>query len=64
MGGDHDRKVGCASFKSLIMDRNGPLFIVRPHTQNANRSLLGKNFVHDAVLNINAARVCAGKITD
>jgi hypothetical protein len=37
---------------------------VRPHTQNANNSLIGKNFVHHAVLNIDAARVCASKITD
>jgi len=38
--------------------------IVSPHTQDANRFLFGKDFVHDAVLNIDAARVCAGKITD
>lgn len=31
------------------------LFIVRPHTQDTNRSLFSKNFVHDAVLNIDAA---------
>jgi hypothetical protein len=42
----------------------GLSFIVRPHTQDANRFLFGKNFVHDAMLNIDAARVCAGKITD
>ena len=38
--------------------------IVRPHTQDANRSFFGKDFVHDAVLNIDAAGVCACKITD
>jgi hypothetical protein len=38
--------------------------IVRPHTQDANRFLFGKNFIHDAVLNIDASRVCASKITD
>ena len=42
----------------------GFLFIVRPHAQDANRFLFGKDFVHDAVLNINAARVCASKIAD
>ena len=29
--------------------------IVSPHTQNTNRFLFGKDFVHDAVLNIDAA---------
>ena len=38
--------------------------MVRPHTQNTNRFLFGKDFVHDTVLNIDAARVCADKITD
>jgi len=37
---------------------------MHPHTQDADRSLFGKDFVHDTVLNIDAARVCAGKITD
>jgi|GEM_PF-2319247 len=35
---------------------------MRPHPQDTNRSLLGENFVHDTVLNIDAARICAGKI--
>ncbi len=39
-------------------------FIVRPHTQDTNRFLFGKNFIHDAVLNIDAPGVCASKITD
>jgi hypothetical protein len=34
--------------------------IVRPHTQDANRFLFGKDLIHDAVLNIDAARKCAG----
>lgn len=38
--------------------------IVSPHTQDANYFFFGKDFVHDAVLNIDAARICAGKITD
>lgn len=38
--------------------------IVRPHTQDTNRFLFGKDFVHYAVLNVDAARVCAGKIAD
>jgi hypothetical protein len=46
------------------MDGLGFSFIVRPHTQDANRSLFGKNFVHNAVLNADAARVCAGNISD
>ena len=37
---------------------------MRPHTQDANRFLFGKDFVHDTVLNIDATRVCAGNITD
>jgi len=44
--------------------RLGLSFIVRPHTQDANRFLFAKDFVHDTVLNIDAARVCTGKITD
>jgi hypothetical protein len=42
----------------------GLSFIVRPHAQDANRFLFGKNFIHDAVLNIDAPGVCASKVTD
>ncbi len=38
--------------------------IVSPHTQDANRFLFCKYFVHDTVLNIYAARICAGQIAD
>ena len=40
------------------------LFIVRPHAQDANRFFFAKDLIHDAVLNIDATRVCAGKIAD
>jgi len=39
-------------------------FIVCPHSQNTNGFLYGKNFVHDTVLNIDAARICTGKIAN
>lgn len=38
--------------------------IVCPHAQDTNRFLSGKYLVHKAVLNIYAARVSAGKITN
>jgi len=37
---------------------------MRPHTQDANRFLFSKNFVNQAVLNIDASRVSACQITD
>lgn len=37
---------------------------MRPHTWDTNRSFFGKNFIHYAVLNIDAARICASEITD
>ena len=45
-------------------DRLAFSFIARPHPQDADRFLSCKDFVHDAVLNIDATRVCAGKIAD
>ena len=55
------RAAGAAlSRQSVLMNGLGLSFIVRPHPQDANRFLFGKNFVHDTVLNIDAARVCAG----
>ena len=39
-------------------------FIVCPHPKNANGFLFGKNFVHDAMLNIGATRISAGYIAD
>ncbi len=38
--------------------------IVSPHTQDTNRFLFGKYLVHNAVLNIDTARVGARKIAD
>lgn len=40
------------------------LLVVCPHTKDTNRFLFDKDLIHNAVLNIDAARVCAGKITD
>ena len=37
---------------------------MRPHPQHANGFLLNKDFVHDAVLDADAARIRASKITD
>ena len=45
-------------------DGLGFLLIARPHPQDANRFLFGKDFVHGAVVNIDSARVGAGKIAD
>ena len=53
-------KVCCTSLLRLRLCS----LIVSPHTQDANRFLFGKYFVHDTVLNIDAARICAGQITD
>lgn len=47
-----------------FIGRLGFSVIVRPHAQDANRFLFGKDFVHDAVLDIDAAGKCTGKITD
>lgn len=49
---------------SVLMNGLACSFIVRPHTQDTNASLFNKNFVYDTVLNIDATRVCAGKIAD
>ncbi len=49
------RRGGRLGFMSLI---------VGPHTQDANRFLFGKNFIDHAVLNIDASRVGASKITN
>lgn len=38
--------------------------IVSPHAQDANRFFFGKDLVDQAVLNIDATRVGASKITD
>lgn len=40
------------------------LLIVCPHTQDTNRFLFGKNLIDHAVLNIDASRVGASKITN
>jgi len=36
---------------------------VHPYTQDANHFFISKDFVHDAVLNIDAVRICASNIT-
>ncbi len=39
-------------------------FVVRPHAQDAHRFLFDKDFIYEAVLDIDAARVGAGKVTN
>ena len=39
-------------------------FTVRPHAQDANRFLLHKDLVTEAVLDIDPARKCTDEITD
>ena len=53
------------SRQSVLMDGLGLCsLIVCPHTQDTNRFNFGKDLVHHAVLNIDAARVSASKIAD
>jgi len=49
---------------AVLMDGLGRSFIVCPHTQDTNRFLFGKDFIHDAVPDVYAAGVCTGKIAD
>ncbi len=39
------------------------LFIVCPHSQDANDLLLGKNFINKTMLNIDTSRISAVQVT-